>query len=249
MDDEQPAIPAATLIVMRESAGGPPDLLMVERESSMAFAGGALVFPGGRVDDADHRLAERFGAPGEGARVTAIRETLEESGIAVGLGPVEAFHALELQQALIGGEPFADLVARHDLALELNGLVPFARWKPSFHQTRRFDTIFYLASAPVGEWSPNPQPGECAAAEWIGAAAVLDRVAAGTAGAIFPTKRNLERLARFADFSQAVEDARRYPMDTIVPWVEERGGERHVCIPPDRGYPVTSEPLTSAVRA
>jgi 8-oxo-dGTP pyrophosphatase MutT (NUDIX family) len=249
MDDEQPAIPAATLIVMRERLGRAPDLLMVERSASMAFAGGAVVFPGGRVDDDDHFLAVKRGAPGEGARVTAIRETLEESGIAIGLGRVEPSQALELQQALIAGDPFAELIERHKLALDLDSLVPFARWKPSFHQTRRFDTNFYLASAPAGEWTPNPQPGECAAAEWVDAAAVLDRVAAGTAGAIFPTKRNLERLARFHSFEEAVADARRYPIDTIVPWVEDRDGERHVCIPSDRGYPVISEPLTSAVRA
>ena len=47
---EQPAIPAATLVVVREPHGDPPELLMVERAQGMAFAGGALVFPGGRID-------------------------------------------------------------------------------------------------------------------------------------------------------------------------------------------------------
>ena len=54
-----PAIPAATLILFRERADGPPELLLVERSKGMAFAGGAIVFPGGRIDADDHVLAER----------------------------------------------------------------------------------------------------------------------------------------------------------------------------------------------
>jgi 8-oxo-dGTP pyrophosphatase MutT (NUDIX family) len=50
MADE--AIPAATLILVRDRDGAPPDLLMVERAEGMAFAAGALVFPGGRIDEA-----------------------------------------------------------------------------------------------------------------------------------------------------------------------------------------------------
>ena len=62
MDDDLPeAIPAATLILMRPSAaGGPPEILMLERSETMAFAAGALVFPGGRIDPEDHALAARF---------------------------------------------------------------------------------------------------------------------------------------------------------------------------------------------
>ncbi|MFL6801753.1 MAG: NUDIX hydrolase, partial [Sphingomicrobium sp.] len=58
MADE--AIPAATLIVARDRAVGPPELLMVERAEGMAFAAGALVFPGGRIDEADRRLGEEL---------------------------------------------------------------------------------------------------------------------------------------------------------------------------------------------
>ena len=50
-------IPAATLVLFREVADGAPELLMVERGRALAFAGGALVFPGGRIDAADAALA------------------------------------------------------------------------------------------------------------------------------------------------------------------------------------------------
>ena len=52
----QAVIPAATLVVFRETPGL-PELLMVERAKAMAFAGGAMVFPGGRIDPEDHALA------------------------------------------------------------------------------------------------------------------------------------------------------------------------------------------------
>ena len=60
-----PAVPAATLVIFRRcETGGPPQLLMVQRSKTMRFAGGAAVFPGGRVDDADFTLARPGAALG-----------------------------------------------------------------------------------------------------------------------------------------------------------------------------------------
>jgi 8-oxo-dGTP pyrophosphatase MutT (NUDIX family) len=216
----------------------------------MAFAGGAIVFPGGRIDPADRALAERLGDPDAAARITAIRETIEESAVLAGLtGAIDPSLGPVLQDALLAGADFAELLGAHGLALDLAALTPFARWMPAFKQARRFDTLFFLAPAFAGEWPPRPQPGECQSAEWASAAALLDRIAAGRDHAIFPTKRNLERLARFATIDEARADAGRHSLDTIIPWVEQRGGVAQVCIPEDRGYPVTSEPLATAFRA
>ncbi|HET9355472.1 MAG TPA: NUDIX hydrolase [Sphingomicrobium sp.] len=248
-----PAIPAATLVVLREGGCAPPDLLAVTRGQAMAFAGGALAFPGGRVDAADHRLAGDHGDDLAAWKIAAIRETLEETAIPVALDPLPAADlARDLQRRLHDGEDFAALLDEHALTLDLADLTPFARWKPAFAQTRIFDTIFFLAAAPGGsadDWPPLAQPHECESAEWASARDLLDRIDRGTAHAIFPTKRNLERLARFPSLAAALADAAAHSLDTITPWVEDVAGEPHVCIPQGRGYPVTSEPLATAFRA
>ena len=236
MDD--PAIPAATLVVMRPAAaGGPPELLMVTRPAAMAFAGGAMVFPGGRVDPADREIDP---ASADGFRIAAIRETLEEAGIPIGLSPLPTpTLSLSLQDALHDGADFASLLAEHHIGFDLAALVPFARWQPAFHQARRFDTMFFLAEASAGDWTPHPQPGECDAAQWLSASAVLEQIAAGTATAIYPTLRNLERLAQFASFEEASAHAHAHPIEIITPWIEEVDGEQWLRIPDHLGYPVT----------
>lgn len=251
MTDE--AIPAATLVVWRDpgpSDAGPSQILVVERSTTMAFAAGAIVFPGGRVDTADQALAAALGYPEDAAKVTAIRETIEETAVIPALrGGGDPALGGELQRALLGGADFAELLAQYRLEPDLDALTPFARWMPAFKQPRKFDTMFYLAPAPTGDWQPNPQPGECVAAEWATPSDLLDRIERGDASAIFPTKRNLERLAKHSALVSVLSDARAHSLDTIIPWVEEIDGVRHVRIPEGRGYPVISEPLATAIRA
>ena len=236
---EEP-IPAATLVLVRDRPAGPPELLMVECAAGMAFAGGALVFPGGRIDEADHDVAGDF-ADGA-ARVAAIRETIEETAIAVALQPLpSAEKALAMQAGLVADRPFAALLEASDL--DLSALTPLARWLPNFHVTRRFDTLFFIAPAPPGDWHPHVIPGECSGAFWITAAAALERERGGEARLIFPTRRNLERLALHDSFEAMRADALAHAIEPITPWVEEREGERFITIPEDLGYPVTREKL------
>src|SRR4051812_9111419 len=111
-DDLPPPIPAATLILMRPRPSGAPDILFIERAQTMAFAAGALVFPGGRIDPEDHEAAAVL-APelNDGAaRVAAVRETIEEPGIAA-LLPADADGGA-LRSGLAAGEPFAAFLAR-----------------------------------------------------------------------------------------------------------------------------------------
>ena len=155
------AIPAATLILVREQSSGPPELLMVERAEGMAFAAGAWVFPGGRIDKADEQLGRVLGLEDGGARVAAVREALEETAIPVGLSPLPSPDlAAELQRELLSGAEIDTLLDQIGLELDLDLFVPLARWVPKFHAKRRFDTLFFLARAPEATgsrtwWSAN----------------------------------------------------------------------------------------------
>jgi 8-oxo-dGTP pyrophosphatase MutT (NUDIX family) len=240
MPDEP--IPAATLIVVRDVAGEAPQLLMVERAQGMAFAAGALVFPGGRIDAADRRLAEEMRV--DAAAVAAVRETVEETGIPVGLAPVPSPEAsLQLQRALVADKPVAQAFSDAGLRIDADALTPFARWVPKFHAVRRFDTLFFVAAAPADEWEPRVIEGECASASWLSAAEVLERDRRGEARLIFPTRRTLERLAQHSSFEEIRADALAHPIEPVTPWVEERDGERFITIPSHLGFPVTEERL------
>ena len=236
MTDE--AIPAATLILVRDRAGAAPEILMVERAERMAFAAGALVFPGGRIDASDSDFAASIGT--DGAIVAALRETLEETAIPVGLSPTpDPAAALDLQRQLLAGSSLCDL----GIALDPAALQPFARWVPKFHAVRRFDTMFYVAACPPGNWHPHVIEGECARAEWVAAAEVLGREQRGEARLIFPTRRTLERLAQHSSIAAIRADAASHPIEPISPWVEDNAGKNFITIPDHLGFPVTREPL------
>lgn len=250
-------IPAATLILVREVEHDRPHLLMIERAAGMAFAAGALVFPGGRVDPGDRAIAAEPALVGTGAtldpedaaaRVAAIRESIEEVGIAIGLDPApDAAAAARLRAALAGGGDFAALLAAAGHRLDLDRLTPFARWCPAFKEARNFDTRFYLALAPEGA-AAEADGGESVHSVWLSAGDALADAEAGRSRIIFPTLRNLERLARFASHADAVADAASHPIELIVPWVDERAGERWLCIPENRGYPITRQRLADVMR-
>ena len=235
-------IPAATLIVVRDVAGAAPELLMVERAKGMAFAAGALVFPGGRIDQSDRMLAGENGA--DAAAVAAVRECVEEAAVPVGLAPTPSpAAAIALQRALVANQSFGALLNAGRLNIDVATLTPFARWVPKFHAVRRFDTLFFVARCPPGDWQPRVVEGECSGAQWLSAGDVLRREQRGEARLIFPTRRTLERLAQHSDFEAIRADALAHPIEPVTPWVEERDGEKFLTIPSHLGFPVTEERL------
>lgn len=240
------AIPAATLVIMRPSeSGGPDEILMVKRSATMAFAAGAVVFPGGRVDPDDHEVARRHGPgidPADGAaRVAALRETLEETGLAVGWPGLAEGEVAEVRRALLGGTLLSDILAARDDRIALESLVPFARWCPNFKEARTFDTRFYAVAAPPHGHELTVEEAEHSHIFWASAAATLAMADRGDVSVIFPTRRNLERLAQVPDFPSFSVHSGEYPVELITPWIEERDGRSHLCIPGHLGYPVTSE--------
>ena len=115
----------------------------------MAFAAGALVFPGGRIDNDDRGAAAGFAVsptPPPGSPRSARRSRRQESRRRSSRHPVRVVAALRGDRAR---PPFDRLLADHGLAFALGALTPFARWCPNFRETRRFDTLFFLAKAPA----------------------------------------------------------------------------------------------------
>ena len=242
------AIPAATLVIMRPGAGGGPDeILMVKRATNMAFAAGAVVFPGGRVDPDDHLVAERHGFaagdPDGAARVAALRETLEETGLAVGWPGLAVRDAADIRQALLGGTLLSDILAARGERIGLDSLVPFARWCPNFKEARTFDTRFYAVAAPPHDHELTVEEAEHSHIFWASARDTLALADRGEIAIIFPTRRNLEKLAQQDDFTRFSSHAASFPVDLVTPWIEDRDGRSHLCIPGHLGYPVTSEPI------
>ncbi len=249
----QKPIPAATLVIFRDQSEGiAPDILMVERSAKMAFAAGAAVFPGGRIDDADYDFARALGhddVDEYAARIAAIRESIEETGILVGVDGDSAAHLRsQARAALHEGTALAEICTQFDWKLELEKLVPFARWCPPFAHARVFDTRFYLISDDDHKAEATVDETENYNLFWSSAQGVLDQAEEGKVKIIFPTKKNLERLALFNSFEETAEHSRNHPIVLVAPVVEKRDGEDYLCIPEGIGYPNPIELLRDVTR-
>ena len=255
-DDAPPAIPAATMVIFRNAPdGGAPQVLMVQRAKEMRFAGGAAVFPGGRVDEADRVLARELGASDEealeelAARIAAVRETLEETGLAVGFHqPPTLAEARRAREVLLERGELAAMLAELGWTLDLERLVPFSRWRPRHKEIRVFDTRFYLADLGTGAVDLAVDDTENTHLFWASASEALGMAESGEIKVIFPTRRNLERLAQFKSFADALGHVAQFPSCLITPFMEMREGEPWLMIPADAGYPVAGEKLESAAR-
>lgn len=250
------ATPAATMVIFRQNPdGGAPLLLMVERVKAMAFAGGAAVFPGGKVDAADFDFAEMLAGPmpfdETAARLAAIRETIEETGLALGLkGVTDPADCDDARAALHDGASLQAVCTAHNWTPDLTQLVPWSRWRPPAFEgaSRVFDTRFYLVDA--GDSAPlaTVDNTENRMLFWATASEVLAKADRGEVKVIFPTRRNLERLAMFGSFDAAAAHAAEHPVATVLTYVEKREDGSWLCIPDGHGYPVLEEPMASAMR-
>ncbi|MBU6296901.1 MAG: NUDIX hydrolase [Alphaproteobacteria bacterium] len=142
---------AATLILVKRE--GEPRVLMGQRHSSMAFMAGKFVFPGGRAEIGDQRIAAAaelrpevmekvsFGVTLSRARgfaLAAIRETFEETGVLVGTSNGKCPRT----RSAAWSRFFA-----HDVMPKLDTLDLIARAVTPPNRPRRFDARFFMADA------------------------------------------------------------------------------------------------------
>ncbi len=254
-----PAIAAATVVIVRQTPGG-WELLLLERHADTAFAGGAMVFPGGRVDPGDAAVAqdEALATGFDGlepadaaARMAAAREAFEEAGVLLaGNGSVDAAAQVTRRARLNAGtETWHNMLAATGARLDAATLLPFAHWVPPAAApiARRFDTRFYLARLPAGA-TATPDGGEAVAARWTTPAAALARADAGEITLVFPTRRNLERLAQYPTLDALFAATMARPPVRIQPAIVSRDGQQWLTIPTGCDYPITEEPLAAARR-
>jgi 8-oxo-dGTP pyrophosphatase MutT (NUDIX family) len=254
MTKEAVARPAATIVLMRDGAEG-LELFMVVRHHAIDFASGALVFPGGRVEDSDFALAgDREFCPNPdaltteamGFRLAAIRETFEECGVllarprhapdligAAALMAVETAH----RAALAKGEvTFRDVLAAHDLLPATDLLTHFAHWITPRNQPKRYDTHFFLAVAPAEHLAIHDGE-ESVDSVWITPRRVLSDTASGRFKLVFATQMNLTKLATFESAAEAMAAAPGAGVVTVLPEVVRLEGHRRLLrIPIEAGY-------------
>lgn len=258
MTDETP-IPAATIILLRDEPAF--EVLMIERHIKIGFAGGALVFPGGRIEAADADPAWAEQATGldpkfSAAQVAAIREAFEEAGILlareaggsaiIGGERVAALHGLR-RGIEADARLFLEMIRAEKLSLACDALTLFSHWvaPPGLH--RRFDTLFFAAICP-GDQTAREDGGEATEVLWIAPQAAIDARARDERRIIFPTARNIELIGASASAGSLFDSARRREIRPVQPEVKTRDGVSYLTIPDGLGYPVTEEPLYSAIR-
>ena len=201
----EPAVPrpAATVLLLRDGAGGSGvEVLMTRRSPTASFAPSAYVFPGGGIDAADsqaHRIAAR--RPGQSdlhltQAIAAIRESYEELGVLLARDadgrPADDADIAALRR----DAPFAAQCNARGLTLSADQVYVLAHWITDRDLPRRFDVPFLVARMPGGQ-APVADEAEQFEPVWVRPADALARHQAGSFFMIFPTIRTLERLKKF----------------------------------------------------
>ncbi len=254
----RPALDAATVLVLRDGDGG-VEVLVQERHVETDFVGGALVFPGGRVEDADRDLDEGLAAGGDlddvaarlgtdrrGARgllVGAAREAFEEAGILFARrdGDPVPTDLLDRPAVARAREALAARDDRGDLAallrtlgcqLDLGAFVPYAWWVTPDGLHRRYDTRFFVAAVPAGQRDRAAADlVETTSARWMRPADALAGGEAGRFTIVFPTRRVLGRLAGAGSVGEVLTTARRAVVERRKPRMQVVDGRPMVALP------------------
>lgn len=111
-------------------------------------------------------------------------------------------------------------------------LIAFARWITPEQSPIRFDTWFYLASAPA-DADPRVDRVEIVDLRWLTPSRALAEHAAGRLELAFPTERQLEQLSEFDSAGQLLAHARAHAdeVTAIQPRIVGTGAEARVVLP------------------
>ncbi len=256
--------PAATVIILRDGAEG-IEVFMVVRHHEIDFASGALVYPGGKVDeqDSDPRWARFATIPAEVPApaywVAAARETFEEAGLLLARNPERAGHLVlperahaiveRYQKPLNAGElSFCDVVERENLVLATDLMVHFAHWITPVGMPKRFDTQFFLVAAPM-EQAGAHDGSESVEGIWVRPQQAIEDAEAGRRTLVNATRMNLQKLARSLTVRDAVQAARASRVVTVLPQVQHLpDGSRLIRIPEEAGYGASEVHVPAHIR-
>lgn len=256
-----PPNPASTIVLVRKGARrAAPDILLLQRTADASWLGGAWVFPGGRVDDGDrdHQWREQAdGIPALRAAwpdadagwlldhaLAAVRELFEETGLIivrpdpdlrVKPGSPKAIEArAKLRQGLVS---FLRICRVYGWRPAVDQLVPVARWVTPEQERKRFDTVFFVATAPDADADGSADGVEIGDARWTTAAAALARYAAGEIALAPPTLRTLEDLAGLKSVDRVMSWASASRRLTLAPRLHLEAERRILLLPGDSLFP------------
>ncbi|MBU3916043.1 NUDIX hydrolase, partial [bacterium] len=210
-------IPAATIIIGRDRPGG-FEVFMVVRHHEIDFAAGALVFPGGKISEADKHAeirdycddADNLDDKTLWTMIAAIRETFEECGILLmrpqgdpDIVSSDRLKTLNGYRKKLHSDEISllEFLKQEKLTPALDQLQLFAHWIAPEIAPKRFDTFFYLARAPEDHLAIHDGT-ESVDSVWIKPADVLMEHKEGKRSIMFPTRMNITKLSG----SQTVEE-------------------------------------------
>lgn len=220
----QPIRPAATVIVVREASSS-YEIFMLKRTSKASFASDMYVFPGGRVDADDHLhkydtyrhgpteaqapQVKALGDEWRGFWIAAIRETFEEAGLLLAYdqsGELISFADEQIHERFTayrdplhdGAVSLLEICQRESLRLAVDHVHFYNRFITPLGRPRRFDTRFFIASAPESQRGTHDAQ-ETVDSIWISPQQALARHAEGKFGLMNVTRIQLEWLSEYAN--------------------------------------------------
>jgi 8-oxo-dGTP pyrophosphatase MutT (NUDIX family) len=181
--DERPIRQAASAICVRDGRPGEPEVLVVERSAGSRFLPGYIAFPGGAVEAGDEdRAARWFGEAAEAHRAAAVRELIEEVGLAA---------------TSVGLVPAGGLARVDDDPPDPGTVREICRWIAPPDTPVRFDARYF--AVPAGDASEPVVDGrEVVRAWWISPLALLRGWNEGAHKLYWPTWFTVGELAACA---------------------------------------------------